>query len=189
MTATRRPSYKPAAGRLVLTDEIKRVQYSLFKGIQPKTLRIGGALMDAMEAFFDSQRPDYEEGAMQKTAETLMRAFFTSTEPNVDSRKKRFFQTGVSHKRMQLLLTEFVYPVPHVKGISIVVVAIDFRNVKTGDKRLRSSYWCLNFDPGYEHLEDHYTKVVKVTNIDEYTPLDEIFVEMIFSVVPPKSAA
>ena len=70
MTATRRPSYKPAAGRLVLTDEIKRVQYSLFKGVQPKTLRIGGALMDAMEAFFDSQRPDYEEGAMQKSAET-----------------------------------------------------------------------------------------------------------------------
>ena len=57
MTVTRRPSYKPAAGRLVLTEEIRRVQYSLFKGIQPKTLRIGGDLMTAMEAFIDSQRP------------------------------------------------------------------------------------------------------------------------------------
>ena len=53
MTVTRRPSYKPAAGRLVLTEEIRRVQYSLFKGIQPKTLRIGGDLMTAMEAFID----------------------------------------------------------------------------------------------------------------------------------------
>ena len=189
MTVTKRPSYKPAAGRLVLTEEIRRVQYSLFKGIQPKTLRIGGDLMTAMEAFIDSQRPDCEEGAMQKSAETLMRTFFASTEPQVDSKKKRFFQTGVSHRGMQLLLTEFVYPVPHVKGISIIVVAVDFRNVKTGEKRLRSSYWCLNFDPGYEHLEDHYTKVVKVTNIDEHTPLEEIFIEMIFSVVPPKTVA
>lgn len=188
MTVTKRPSYKPAAGRLVLTEEIRRVQYSLFKGIQPKTLRIGGELMTAMEAFIDSQRPDSEEGAMHKSTETLMRTFFSSTESHVDSKKKRFFQTGVSHRGMQLLLTEFVYPVPHVKGISIVVVAVDFRNIKTGEKCLRSSYWCLNFDPGYEHLEDHYTEVVKVTNIDEYTPLDEIFVEMIFSVIPPKSA-
>ena len=189
MTATRRPSYKPAANRLVMTDEIKQVQYSFFKGIPPKTTRISGELMDAMEAFFDSQRPDNVEDVLQKSAEKLMRAFYTSTEANVDAKKKRFYQTGVSHKGMQLLLTEFVYPVQHVKGVAIIVVAIDFRNTKTNEKRLRSSYWCLHLDPEYEHLEDYYASVVKVTNIDEYTPLDQIFVEMIFSVVPPKTVA
>lgn len=189
MTGTKRPSYKPAAGRLILTDEIKQVQYHLFKGIPPKTIRISGDLMTAMEAFFDSLKPDQEEDALSRAAENLMRNFYFSTETFVDAKKKRFFQTGVSHKTMQLLLTEFVYPVPHVKGVSIVVVAIDFRNIKTNEKRLRSSYWCLNVDPGYEHLEEHYAKVVKVTNIDEHTPLDQIFVEMIFSVVPPQTAA
>lgn len=188
MIQNRRASYKPAASRLVLTDEIKRVQYSLFKGVQPKTLRIGGVLMDAMEEFFDSQRGD-EERSLQSAAEKLMRAFFTSNEKNIDAKKKRFYQTGVNVKGMQLLLTQFVYPVPHVKGISIAVVTVDFSNLKLNECRLRSSYWCLNFDPGYEYLEDHYSNVVKVSNIDEYTPLDEVFMEMIFSIVPPKIAS
>ncbi len=189
MTTNTRPSYKPAANRLVHVDEVKRLHHSLFKGVQPKTVRIGGELMSAIENFFDSESQPYEPNILQVNAERMMKAFYRTNEKSVDSKKKRFFQTGINSKGMQLLLTEFIYPVTHVKGVTLVMVSVDFRNLKSNEKRLRSSYWCLNMDPGYEHLEEHYMNVVKVNTIDENTPIDEIFTEMIFAVVPPRVAA
>lgn len=186
-----RNSYKPKVNELIIHEPIETLRLNQFKGVPCKLLRISGELLKVIDVFLKSQDPNkVTNRGREQGAEAILRAFFELTEKQIDSRKKRFYKTGIRFDNSQLLITEFVYPVPHVKHLSIVLVTLDLMNFKSNEYWMRSSFWSLNFDDEMpKELQDFYSETVDMKPSQPDESLEDMLVRLLFDIVPPKAIA
>lgn len=186
-----RTSYKPKENELILHDSIMELKQNLFKGVPSKIVRISGDLLKHVDAFLLSQdTKNYTNAQREKHAEAILKTFFAVTEHQVDSRKKRFYKTGIRFGGSQLLVTEFVFPVPHVKQLAIVLVTLDLYDAKAKEFWMRSSFWSLNFDDDMpQELQNYYSDSVNLEPLDRTESLHEMFLRLLFDISPPKKLA
>lgn len=186
-----RASYKPKENELILHAPILALKNNMFKGVPCKILRISGDLLKQVDAFLLSQDPEkFTNRQREENAEGILRTFFTLTEKQIDARKKRYYKTGIRFGHSQLLITEFVYPVPHVKHLAVVLVTLDLYDSKDNSYWMKSSYWSLNFDDAMsqEH-QDFYSDTVNMTPRQGDEDLEEMMTRLLFDIVPPRPVA
>lgn len=191
MGAIMRNSYKPKVDELILHAPIEELRLNQFKGVPCKILRISGDLLKSIDHFLHSQDPlKVTNRGREESTEAILRNFFNLTEKYIDARKKRYFKTGIRFDNSQLLITEFVYPVPHVKHMSIVLVTLDLMNFKSNEYWMRSSFWCLNYDAEMpKELQDYYSENVDMQPSREDEGLEAMLIRLLFDIVPPKAMA
>lgn len=180
-----RSSYKPSANELILRDEFIELKNGLFKGVVPKLIRMSGELyndIDVLMASTEEQTDEEHEALLQKT----LRSIDNVTNPYIhDSTKKRIFYTGRRAGKHQLLLTKHVYPVPHVKGISLTLVTVELGIIGTDIYGFKSTRWGIAVDDHVtEEERNHYISDIRLSDVRNYETYIEMMKHIVFQVTP-----
>lgn len=180
-----RTSYKPSTNELRLREEFVELRHGLFKGIPPKIIRMGGQLYkDLDELLLNSS--NLEEDEENALLQRLMRSMDEANKRHVrNSKKKHIFITGRRVGKMQILITEYVLPVPHVKGLSVSLITAELNVLGTNEYAFKSSRWGLMVDDDMNPEErEHYVKTVNLSNLQQYSSYLEIMTYIIFQITP-----
>lgn len=183
-------SYKPLAGQLQPTPQLREFFLEHFKGTKAKPIRMSGEFFDAVNTFIVKAQTgeDIDETEHRTILLKIVNAFrkvMDQKDPNI---KKRRYETGFSTKRFQIMLTHSTYPVPHLPWAGISLVTMDV-GVPGSDKQvIRFVSWENCFDADVEDVVVNYygNRVNRMGAINNN--LSESLVDMIFEMVaPPES--
>lgn len=185
-------SYKPKLSEVKLHDELEDLRLQLFKGIEVRVTRMRGPMLEVVNDFIVAQTEEVSDSQLrERTAEKVMRAYVDNVEDMIVAGKRRFFKSGMLLKNAQILKTVFVHPVPHVKGMSIVLATLDLLNYETKEFWMRSSFWSMYFDDNVVpfELQEYYSNHVTLESRLPGESLADTMVRLFFEVVPPQQVA
>lgn len=180
-----RTSYKPSANELQLREEFVELRLGLFKGITPKIIRMGGQLYKDLDEIILTTK-DLDEAQENALLQKLMRSMDEANKRYVrNSKKKHIFITGRRVGKLQILITEYVLPIPHVKGLSVSLVTAELNVLGTNEYAFKSSRWSLMVDDDMSPEErEHYVQTVNLSNLQYHSSYLEIMKHIIFQITP-----
>jgi hypothetical protein len=180
-----RTSYKPSANELQLREEFVELRLGLFKGIPPKIIRMGGQLYKDLDEIILTTK-DLDEAQENALLQKLMRSMDEANKRYVrNSKKKHIFITGRRVGKLQILITEYVLPIPHVKGLSVSLVTAELNVLGTNEYAFKSSRWSLMVDDDMSPEErEHYVQTVNLSNLQYHSSYLEIMKHIIFQITP-----
>lgn len=181
-------SYKPRDGQLLLTPTLREYHLKYFKGVKPKPVRMSGALYKAtMIDFIGAMQLGGSINELEHKGMMLdiISEFRKAMEGKDRVIKKRSYITGYSNKSFQLMLTQSIYPVPHLPWAGIVLMTLDVGIPGSKEQLIKYVSWEVAYNENVDDgIVDYYNAIIK-RNVSVDQDLSEGLEDMIFEMVKP----
>ncbi len=183
------PVYVPSNKLLVTPLPLSVMHDQFFNDIEPKPLKLKGALLERTEKYLPTLllKPNEVNNAIRNNAAmSMIEAFNRVPFVKADYNKHRIFHTAIKKGSILANISKYYYVIKHVKGIILTYTAVTTTEVLSGEVIHSLGRWDIEIDDGYpEEAVEFFMKAVKsVVCSDTEKSAYHLLTDLIFALTP-----
>ena len=186
----RNPVYVPNSKLLVTPAPLEMFVEHFFKGVEPRPLKLKGALLERTEKYFLSLvlKGNNADDVRNKMALSMLEAFNRVPFVKVDYNKDRVYVTAIKKGSVLVNISKYSYVVKHVKGLIITYSVVTTTEVLSGAIPHCIGRWDLEVDDGYpeDAVEGFIENAIEAIGTQKGRNAYYILKDMLFSLTPYK---
>lgn len=183
------PVYVPSNKLLVTPLPLSVMHDQFFSDIEPKPLKLKGALLERTEKYLPTLllKPNEINNTIRNNAAmSMIEAFNRVPFVKADYNKHRIFHTAIKKGSILANISKYCYVIKHVKGIILTYTAVTTTEVLCGEVIHSLGRWDIEIDDGYsEEAVEFFMKAVKsVVCSDTDKSAYHLLTDLIFALTP-----
>lgn len=186
----RNPVYVPNSKLLVTPAPLEMFVEHFFKGVEPRPLKLKGALLERTEAYFLSLvlKGKNSDEVRNRAALLMIEAFNRVPFVKVDYNKDRVYVTAIKKGSVLVNISKYCYVVKHVKGLIITYSVVTTTEVLSGTIPHCIGRWDIEIDDGYpeDAVEGFIDDTIEAIGTEKSRNAYHILKDMLFSLTPYK---